>query len=211
MASQVSILPSSLRADFDRSKGGAGLRLSPDEIEARLIEAARVFEDRAGEPVSFATDAPWTLAQAYSRGELIRVFGYDPADVIADEEGVAARVAGAVFRPRPDRAMISRAEQAMGWIIHVPEGDRRLVIVAVRALAMGWARVPWTRLLLRPDILVAVKVRGEGVRRDLDGAGARVVAMPEGAADPKARGVVSAHRLAMRYKRALVALAKKVG
>lgn len=49
-------------------------------------------------------------------------------------------------RPRslpPSRADIDRMLEATDWILHVPERDRRLVMVALDFLAGGRARVPW--------------------------------------------------------------------
>jgi hypothetical protein len=89
----------------------------------------------------------------------------------------------AVRDPRPDAAMISRAEVAAGWLALLDEGDRALVLTGVRCLALGVARVPWTRLLL---------ARGQW-------AGESAAGLPG-----------TPFRLAVRYKKALLVLAKRV-
>lgn len=107
-----------------------------DEVEARLIEAERVWQWGMGAGAGFATDGPWYLYRPDFADR------YDPhGDLIA--KGVAQ----AVRSPRPDRDMIDRATEAGEWLRHVPEADRRLVVMAVRALASGRRVVPWGHIM----------------------------------------------------------------
>jgi hypothetical protein len=117
-----------------------------DEIEARLIEAMRVFAfGMRGGPV-FATDGPWAQVR------LDWVDRYAHGGESKDGQGgdVAKIVAQALRAPRPDRAMIARAEEAGAWLGLIgSEVDRRIVIGAVDQLASGRARVDWGWLVRR--------------------------------------------------------------
>lgn len=148
--------------------------MDADEVEARLIEAVRVFERMERTGPGWASDGPWRLMR------MLRSERYSPVD---DAEAAAWGVAEAIRSPRPDREMVARAEEAVSWLGLVNAADRPLVLAGVRALALGQTRVPWTRLLVRPDLW----------------------------RDPAARGVATARGLALRYQRALRALAGRVG
>jgi hypothetical protein len=59
------------------------------------------------------------------------------------------------------RAEVAEAEEALGWLDAVPTDDRKLIGLAIVALASGAKQVPWSRLL-RP----MGKKRGvDGLRR----------------------------------------------
>lgn len=156
--------------------------MTRDDVEARLVEAVRVFDwgTHGGQPSAWATDGPWHL----SRRRIAENWG-DLWDGHGDIAALGRAVAKAVLNPRPDRDMMSRAEEAAGWLVLVPPGDRRLVMSGIRALAQGWSRVPWARLLITPGLWK----------------------------DPNARGVGSrtSQALRMRYNRALDVVAGKVG
>ena len=146
------------------------MMMDEQDIEARLIEAMRVWRwgegalgvhqaavmpgsmrmvdgcevRRPREQRDFlssgretATDGPWALYKpAFSER-------YDP-----HADGAARAVYQAVRMPRPDRAMIARAEEAAGWMALVDDAqDRRLVLLAIGALASGRRVVPWGKLL----------------------------------------------------------------
>lgn len=175
--------------------------VEPEWVEARLIEAVRVFarlRDHgvlASESMERAVcgtcgargDAKcghakpakritWSKGKATDGpwGDMVQLFSdrYDPHG-----EGAARVIAEVVMMPRPDRDMQTRAEEAARWLGLVPEGDRALVLRIVRLLAGGLARVPWQRAALD---------------------------------DPGTRGAASAAALKMRYRRALAALAVAV-
>lgn len=148
----------------------AAAMMTADDVEARLIEAVRVFDRlEAAGGAGWATDGPWWLSLRASHREAV---------VNALELGEAVETA--IFSPRPDRDMVTRAEEAFNWLMALDEPARLLVLAGVRALALGHSRVPWTRLLMRPDVW----------------------------RDPAARGVVTARGLALRYCAALEAMAK---
>jgi hypothetical protein len=152
-----------------------GIEAVADAVEARLIEAVRVFDRMEGRGgTSFATDGPWRM--------MMRREGTDYWVQRLGLVDLGEAIEQAVRDPRPDAAMISRAEVAAGWLALLDEGDRALVLTGVRCLALGVARVPWTRLLL---------VRGEWA--------AAASGLPG-----------TPYRLALRYKKALSVLAKRV-
>ena len=100
------------------------------QVEERLVEAmefARRIEPRRW---AFASDGPWHL--------IVR----DWWDWAAHEEKPVPRVP-------LSREQLARMEEAQGWLVHAPERDRKLVVLAVTALAAGRKVVPW-RALLRP-------------------------------------------------------------
>jgi hypothetical protein len=126
------------------------------EVEARLVEAMEMcwrLPDR---------ERTWTRVRAYWP-EMRRHnhFG-DYADTDPDA------------RPRAlplTRAEIGRMEEAFGWLDRIDPADRKLIGLAISALARGEARVPW-RALLRPMGLA----RGaDGLRKRYGRAMSRVV------------------------------------
>ncbi|HEY1605608.1 MAG TPA: hypothetical protein VGF77_08405 [Allosphingosinicella sp.] len=46
----------------------------------------------------------------------------------------------------PSRGDIGRMQEATDWIVHVPDRDRRMTVLALLYLARGEARVPWMEL-----------------------------------------------------------------
>lgn len=129
--------------------------LSWADVEARLVEAARVLRDHRGEPAAWAGDAPWHLTRS----------AMTVADYWAERLGLAALGEVALperSRPPVDRDTIGRAEEAAGWLLLIgAEGDRRLVCLAIEHLAQGAARVPWRRLLRR----MGLEYGAEGLRK----------------------------------------------
>lgn len=120
----------------------AGL-MSWHDVEARLIEAARVFRDHRGEPSAWAGDAPWYLTRD----------GSALADYWAERLGRLAlgeRVDPPMGRRSVDRDAITRGEAAMGWLKLIDaEADRRLVCLVIAQLAGGARQVSWRRCLAR--------------------------------------------------------------
>lgn len=111
--------------------------IDSDEVEARLIEAERVWQWGAGAVRGYATDGPWHLYRPDFADR------YDPHG-----EGAGRVIAQAVRMPRPDRDMIDRATVAGEWLLHVPDpADRKLVVLAIGHLARGRRVVPWGSLL----------------------------------------------------------------
>ena len=148
------------------------MTMTNEDVEARLIEAVRVFDRlEAAGGAGWAKDGPWWLSLRATHREAV---------VSALELGEALETV--IFSPRPDRDMVLRAEEAFEWLMVLDEAARLLVLVAVRSLAVGHARVPWVRLLIQPDLW----------------------------RDPAARGVATAGGLALRYRRALGEMAKSV-
>lgn len=109
------------------------------DIEARLVDTMHLWWRMPGGGRSpYASDGPW---------ELIRAEWGDYADADA--------------RPRMpplSRADIAAMQEASEWLLWVSERDRRLVTLAIAALATGAKQVPWKRLL-----------RPMGLQRGADG------------------------------------------
>jgi hypothetical protein len=120
------------------------MAMTADDVEARLIEAVRVWRRlEGGKARAWAGDAPWHLS--------LRREG---ADYWVQRLGLielGLSVAQAVRDPRPDAAMIGRATEAGEWLALIAEADRALVLAGVTPLAVGHGRVPWTRLLETRD------------------------------------------------------------
>ena len=72
----------------------------------------------------------------------------DRYSVVNDETDTKI-IERAVFNPKPDRAMIARAEEAAAWLGLVNDRDRIVVRLAIDYLADGWATVPWSRMKRR--------------------------------------------------------------
>lgn len=131
------------RVDIDpRVEAIHGGFLTFDDVEARLVEAITLWWRMPGGGKSpYATDGPWELIRA-EWGDY-----YDPD-----------------ARPRQpplSRAQIARMQEATEWMRFVPERDRRLVALAVNALAKGASQVPW--MALRKPM--GVKLGAHGLRK----------------------------------------------
>ncbi len=129
---------------------GSGL-LSFAEVEERLVEAIRVTwraPDR---------ERAWLTVRAYwpdiHRHTALGDY---------DERGGDGVSSDVKLRPAAlTRAEVADAEEALGWLDAVPVEDRKLIGLAIVALAGGARQVPWSRLL-RP----MGKARGvDGLRR----------------------------------------------
>jgi hypothetical protein len=76
------------------------------------------------------------------------------------------------IRPLPaTRRDIAQMEEAFEWVLAAREQDRRLIALAIGALARGEKRVPWARLL-RP---MGLKMGQDGLRMRYERAMRRVV------------------------------------
>lgn len=107
-----------------------------DYVEARLIEAVRVFERLEAKGRKWATDGPWRLMN------LDRVDRYS---VVVDEPD-AKMIERIILDPRPTREMIARAEEAVAWLALLNERQRILVLIVVRCLNDTRRAIPWKRL-----------------------------------------------------------------
>ena len=102
-------------------------------VEERLVEAIRYWWHVEGAGWPFASDGPWHLIAAD------KTWDWD-ADKWADAP---------IPKLPLSREQMKRRDEATAWLRHAPERDRKLVVLAVTALAAGRKVVPW-RALLRP-------------------------------------------------------------
>ena len=126
-----------------RVEAAAGTLWTFDAVQERLVETVHLWRRMpGGGHWPFANDGPWHLV----KGEL-----YGP-DVDKD----------APIRPLPlRRAEVAAMEEASAWLEWVCERDRRLVVLAITALAKGAAQVPWMALR-RP---MGLKLGAHGLRK----------------------------------------------
>lgn len=106
--------------------------MSFDAVEERLVEAMRCWwrmpdRERGWQRVK----AIWP--ETKSHGWRVGVDG-EHSEREADPQP---------RRPALTRGEIEEARQASEWMAHVPERDRRMVAMAIGALAGGARRVPW--------------------------------------------------------------------
>lgn len=110
----------------------AGLLLSFDDVQERLVEAMRCSwrqPDRERGWIKVRS-----LWPAFRRHTWFGDYGESASD--------------AVPRSAPlSRREIAQMDQAFSWVEAVSGDDRRLIGLAVSALARGEGRVPWRRLL----------------------------------------------------------------
>lgn len=101
-------------------------------VEEWLIEAVRAWwrHDRSGGRSPFASDGPWNLIVA----EWGDWGAHDRDDAEPGQPGLS-------------RAQIGRMQEATEWLLIVPEGDRRVLCLALRQLAMGRDEPDWKRML----------------------------------------------------------------
>lgn len=100
------------------------------DVEGRLVEAMQFQWRTESGTWGFASDGPWHL--------IVR----DWWDWAAHEERPVPRIP-------LSREQMARMDEASAWLAHAPERDRKLVVLAVTALAAGRKVVPW-RALLKP-------------------------------------------------------------
>ena len=114
------------------------------DVEERLIEAMRFWWHVDGGGWPFAADGPWHLIAAD------KSWDWDKdrwADALPPKLPLSIE-------------QMKRRDEATAWLLHAPAQDRRLVLLAVRALAAGRKRVPW-RQLLKP---MGLKLGADGLR-----------------------------------------------
>lgn len=111
-------------------------------VEARLVEAMQFQWRTEGGTWGFASDGPWHL-------------------IVRDWWDWAAHEDKPVPRIPLSREQLKRMEEASAWLAYAPERDRKLVVLAVTALAAGRKVVPW-RALLKP---MGLKLGAHGLRK----------------------------------------------
>lgn len=131
-------------------EGMGSALLSFDQVEERLVEAIRVTwraPDR---------ERAWLKVRAYWP-DIHRHTAFGDYGDTVDGVSSNAQLRTAALT----RAEVADAEEALGWLDAVPVEDRKLIGLAIVALAGGARQVPWSRLL-RP----MGKARGvDGLRR----------------------------------------------
>lgn len=112
------------------------------DVEARLVEAMQFQWRTESGSWGFASDGPWHL-------------------IVRDWWDWAAHEDKPVPRIPLSREQLARMEEASAWLVHAPERDRKLVVLAVTALAAGRKAIPW-RALLRP---MGLSLGAHGLRK----------------------------------------------
>ncbi|CAD7335290.1 hypothetical protein FIM10_02080 [Sphingomonadales bacterium 56] len=112
------------------------------EVEARLVEAMQFQWRIEGGRWAFASDGPWHL-------------------IVRDWWDWAAHEDKPVPRIPLSREQLARMDEASAWLAHAPERDRKLVVLAIMALAAGRKVVPY-RALLKP---MGLTMGADGLRK----------------------------------------------
>lgn len=121
------------------------------DVEERLVEAVRVMA-RMGD-----REAGWLRVKA-SWPDIVRE--REAGDY--DAHGYLGKSSDIVIRPLPaTRRDVADMEEAFGWVVAAREEDRKLIALAIGALARGEKRVPWMRLK-RP---MGVALGADGLRK----------------------------------------------
>lgn len=113
-------------------------------VEERLVEAMLFWRHVQGGRWPFAGDGPWHLIA------LDKSWDWDMdrwSDALPPKLPLSSE-------------QMRRRDEATAWLRHAPERDRRLVVLAITALAAGRKVVPW-RGLLRP---MGMKRGADGLR-----------------------------------------------
>lgn len=122
--------------------------LSFDDVETRLVEAMRIcwrLPDR---------ERGWLRLRAYWPDVSAEAGDYDARGGDHRSSDVAIRPASLT------RAEHAAMEEALGWLDMVKANDRKLIGLAITALARGESRIPW-RELLAP---MGLKLGADGLR-----------------------------------------------
>ncbi|RSU21216.1 hypothetical protein [Sphingomonas koreensis] len=125
--------------------------LSFDDVQERLVEAIRVLWRQPDRERAWLTvRAYWPDIQRHTA-----LGDYDDRGGEGSSSDVKLRPAALT------RAEVADAEEALAWLDAVEPDDRKLIGLAISALASGRRAIPWGRLL-RP----MGKARGvDGLRR----------------------------------------------
>lgn len=118
-----------------RVERASGALLSFDDVQERLVKAMLVC---------------WRNPDRERGWQRIRSAWPDVAAEAGDYDARGAEHSSSDVAIRPaalTRAEVAEMEEAFGWLDRVPTDDRKLIGLAITALARGEARVPWRRLL----------------------------------------------------------------
>lgn len=111
--------------------------MSFDDVEQRLVDALLVMK-RLGD-----REAGWLRVKA-SWPDIVRE--REAGDY--DAHGYLGKSSDIVIKPLPaTRRDIAEMEQAFAWVLAAKPDDRKLIALAIGALARGEKRVPWRRML----------------------------------------------------------------
>jgi hypothetical protein len=134
-------------SQIDRSEAVGLMTLA--DVEARLIEALRVLW-RLGD-----REAGWLRVKAFWP-DIVR------ETHVGDHDARGGDMVAPALRPLPaTRRDVVRMEESMEWVLAVKPEDRRLIGLAIGALARGAGAVPWMALR-RP---MGVKLGAHGLRK----------------------------------------------
>ncbi|WP_370169799.1 hypothetical protein [Sphingobium abikonense] len=121
------------------------------DVEERLVEAMLVMRRLSDR------EAGWLRVKA-SWPDIVRE--HEAGDY--DARGYLGNSSDIPLKPLPaTRRDIAEMEEAFAWVLAAKERDRRLIALAIGALARGEKRVPWGKLL-RP---MGLKLGQHGLRK----------------------------------------------
>lgn len=124
------------------------------DVEERLVEAMLVMRRLSDR------EAGWLRVKA-SWPDIVRE--HEAGDY--DARGYLGNSSDIPLKPLPaTRRDIAEMEEAFAWVLAAKERDRRLIALAIGALARGEKRVPWGKLL-RP---MGLKLGQHGLRKRYD-------------------------------------------
>ncbi|WIW88975.1 DUF6362 family protein [Sphingobium sp. V4] len=121
------------------------------DVEERLIEAMLVMSRLSDR------EAGWLRVKA-SWPDIVRE--REAGDY--DARGYLGNSSDIPIKPLPaTRRDVDQMEQAFGWVLAAKPDDRRLIALAIGALARGAKRVPWMQLR-KP---MGIKLGAHGLRK----------------------------------------------
>lgn len=121
------------------------------DVETRLVEAMLVMRRMSDR------EAGWLRVKA-CWPDIVRDYGVGDYDA----RGYLGTSSDIPLRPLPaSRRDIAEMEEAFGWVLAAKPEDRKLIALAIGALARGDKQVPWLRLL-KP---MGLKLGAHGLRK----------------------------------------------
>lgn len=119
------------------------------DVEERLVEAVLVMRRLSDR------EAGWLRVKA-CWPDIVRERN------LGDYDARGIDMETPTLRPLPaTRRDIAEMEEAFAWVLAAKEHDRRLIALAIRALAQGEKRIPWMRLR-KP---MGIKLGAHGLRK----------------------------------------------
>jgi len=117
-------------------------------VEERLIETMLLWRRSPGSGRwPFAGDAPWQLMTRATRIEEGGFKGRELQLRMQAEDVEEAKANEGRERSGPlTREDVARRDETSDWLRHVPEDDRRLVILVLVRRAAGVKRIDWARI-----------------------------------------------------------------